>query len=89
MDELKKLLENAGILNEGSHNEWHVEDSSGDQYAIYFTSEDSPTDEMFVEANGIAIAHAVLGGAGIMKSDIKDPNALMEALFAFANNNER
>ncbi len=92
MDELKKLLENAGmdeaVADWAQQTEFNVEDKSGNSYSLEF--EDRGGEEtMFVQANGITVAMATVGGAGSMNAKVKDPNALLDAIYAFANNNSR
>ena len=94
MDELKKLLENAGM--DEAVSDWtpqasqdlSVEDDSGDMYTLSF--EDRKEGEtMFLDANGVTVAMAQVGGAGFQGGKIKDPNAVLDALYAFANQGRR
>ena len=75
MDDLDRLKEMAGI-NESSteDQEYHVEDASGDGYAVYYMGRD---ERLFIEANGVSIASAVLGGGGVMDTSIQDPKKLI------------
>lgn len=65
-----------------------VEDKSGNSYSLEF--EDRKEGEtMFVQANGITVAICQIGGAGSVDTKIMKPNEMMDALYAFANNNAR
>ena len=90
MDDLKKLLENAGMGE--SVDDWAAEqptnyeaqDDSGHTYQIIFHDQNGG-EMMTVEANGRGIAWAMIGGAGFTDAHILDKNQLMDALFAFAD----
>jgi len=88
MDDLKKLLENAGVpvMESDGDLAYNVEDASGDGYAIYYREHDGM---MFAEKNGVGIASATIEGGGVGTANVRDPAALMEAVFAFAENNDR
>ena len=89
MEELKKLLENAGVPireNDGDLAYRVEDDGSGDSYALYFNANDG---QMFVEENGVGVAMAVVGGGGVMDTSIQNPRGLMNAIFAFAAQNDR
>ena len=91
--DLKRLLEMAGL--DEAVGDWaqsldrSVEDEmTGNSYSIQF--EDRNGEEtMFVEANGITVAMATVGGGGLMNTKISKPDLLMDAISAFANNNHR
>ncbi len=88
MDELKKLLENAGMREAGFTKslEWHADDGSGNTFSVYIDERDN---RMYVEQDGRNIAMAVLGGGGVMDTSIQNSALLMEALWAFANESDR
>jgi len=87
MNELKKLLENAGIAEVRSDpnqfKSYEAEDESGNSYRIDFEDRNN-VDAMFVEANGVSIAYGEIGGGGVMQASVKDPAKLLDALLAFA-----
>ena len=83
MDELKKLLENAGVQEAGFTKslEWHADNGSGNTFSVYLDERDQ---RMYVEQNGRNIAMAVLSGDGVKDTSIQNSALLMEALWAFA-----
>ena len=86
VDELKKLLENAGIReNEIEGDTMHVEDAHGNTYSVYFDEHDVVT----IGKNGSEVAVGEAGGGGVAGTSIQDPGALIEAVIAFAENNQR
>ena len=97
MDELKKLLENAGMYEHGGTEpvEYHVEDVYGNTYNIGLAAEDEEADDFSIEKNGRTIASgrfSINTNEEVPHSqiaDIKDPYAVLEALYAFAKNNQR
>ena len=87
MDDLKKLLENAGVVEVRSdpnqYESYEVQDDHGNTYRIDFEDRHG-VDAMFVEANGVTIAYGEIGGGGTMQASIKKPDEVLEALLAFA-----
>ena len=90
MDDLKKLLENAGMGEAVSdwsaeqQTNYQVSDDSGHTYEIIF-QDNGGEEQMLVQANGNTVAWGNIGGAGMMDTKVRDPDAFMDAIFAFAN----
>lgn len=87
MDDLKKLLENAGVnevrSDPNQFKSYEAEDESGNTYRID-SEYRGDKDTVFIEANGLTVAMAEIGGAGAMQASISDPNQLINAILAFA-----
>lgn len=86
MDDLERLKEMAGLFENDGDEAYNVEDASGDGYAMYYRGHDA---RLFVEKNGVGIASASVSGGGVLEASVRDPGALLEALWAFAENNQR
>ena len=87
MDELKKLLENAGVAEVRSDpmqfKSYEAEDENGNTYRINFEYR-GDDETMFVEANGISVAMATLSEHGTESANISKPELLIDAILAFA-----
>ena len=61
--------------------EYEMTDDSGQHYAVHF-QQGHKADIGIVEVNCVTVAHYEVGGAGPMNANIKNPEAVLEALTA-------
>lgn len=80
MDELKKLLENAGMAEAGLGTTPHIKGANGSTYSVYLDDPNSVT----IGKNGSTVATGELSNGIIVNDDIQDPRAVLEALVAWA-----
>lgn len=82
VDEAEEQLDESPHADEDKS--YEVEDHSGNHYGVYFQGEGRGDPHVFIEANGITVAHFAVGGAGPMNAKVLKPEALLDAIVAFA-----
>ena len=77
----EEAIEEAASVDWDQPNEYEMTDDSGQHYAVHF-QQGHKEDIAIIEVNGITVAHYEVGGAGPMNANIKNPEAVLEALTA-------
>ena len=80
MDELKKLMENAGVKEAVTGTTPHVTGANGSTYSVYL---DDPT-RVVIGKDGSSVAEAALSDGKVIDTSIQDPRAVLEALIAWS-----